>query len=207
MVKNQAVLLTAILAACIQKSRACLEKSDTMRCQHHISSCPIKNTGWHQCCHLKLLLHTQPDFLYGALAALTPLVTPRNCLHVAFSGKVLMHQFCLWICSNCQNSNEGCVHFKILQLTEKSLSWQITLISNLHSSLLLLPQIAQALWQWLQSLMITTGLLSALQQHTASGSLFKLVKHARSFTPITLLFSNFSGKKVLFTSFIILLMF
>lgn len=91
--------------------------------------------------------------------------------------------------------NEGCVCFKILQLTEKSLSWQIALIWNLHSAAAPADSTWQALWQWLQSLMITAGLLSALQQRAASRSLFKLVKHARSFTPIALLFSNFSGEK------------
>lgn len=123
-----------------------------MRCWHRISSCPIKNIGWHQCCHLKLLLPYNPTFsvehrLHPCTWSFPPwtgqirfFLRPRNCLCVAFSGKVLTQQFCLWTCSNCQNSNEGCVPFKILWVAEKSLYWQITLISNLRSSLLLLPQ-------------------------------------------------------------------
>jgi len=54
--------------------------------------------------------------------------------------------------------------------------------------------------------MITAGFLSALQHHATSGSLFKPVKHARSLTATTLLFSDFSGEKS-FLHFIILLKF
>lgn len=220
LIKSQAFLMTAVLVAHIQKSRPSLEKSDTMRCQHHISSCTIKKTGWHQCCHLKLVLHTQPYFPCRLLAA--PMHLVISSLHRTDTFSLLL---CVALCSFFrENADAAVLLVDLLNLPE--LKWGMCIFQNTltHREISFLTDITdfksalfsavaptdktwQALWQWLQALTKTVGLLSALQQRATSRSLLKLVKHARSFTSITLLFSNFSGKKVFFTSIIILLIF
>lgn len=119
MVKSQAVLLTAILAAHIQKSRPCMEKSDRMRCQHHISSCPTKKIGWCQCCHLKLLLHTHDStFSVKHPCRSFPLCTGQ--MHLPYLFVAFFFQ------GKCWHSSSGCGSVQ----TAKTQKWGMCVFQN-----------------------------------------------------------------------------